>query len=102
MCTFGAGDRDRVVDFCAALYPFSVRYTNSRLLKMAITTTWEPGVFSYGTIGPVSPNLLSSSCFKARSKSTLECDPLVQYFISRATMRSEEHTSELQSRQYLV
>src|SRR5437773_7255133 len=80
-------------DFWVALYPFSVTYTNSRLLKTPITTNCESGLFSNGTIGPVFMNLLSSSSFTARSKSTLEYGPMV---------RSEEHTSELQSHHDLV
>src|SRR5213593_4062924 len=73
-------------DFWVALYPFSVTYTNSRLLKTPITTNCESGLFSNGTIGPVFMNLLSSSSFTARSKSTLEYGPSAQYFIPSAAM----------------
>src|SRR5439155_22158889 len=72
-------------DFWVALYPFSVTYTNSRLLKTPITTNCEPGLFS-NAIGPVFMNLLSSSSFTARSKSTLEYGPSAQYFIPSAAM----------------
>src|SRR3712207_8558547 len=67
------------------------------------TTLFRPGAASSGEVSmPASRSVVSPSRRPARTPHRKALDSWMEKFGSPDIARSEEHTSELQSRQYLV
>src|SRR3712207_7489427 len=75
----------------STLFPYTTLFRSGSIPNIL-------AVFADSTATPARPSA-SSSIFIAQSEKIYLVSPLI---ITNAPLRSEEHTSELQSRQYLV
>src|SRR3712207_8332950 len=78
----------------STLFPYTTLFRSSRLMRFAISATLMPAVYS---------NSVGNS-WNLRSVTGFACCWFLPFlfFLLVFQLRSEEHTSELQSRQYLV
>src|SRR3712207_8171357 len=87
----------------STLFPYTTLF-RSELRQLVRTTVFEKGALKTGKAAKDKPNSKFENYFEYNEKieSLLQPQNSHRYLAIRRGWRSEEHTSELQSRQYLV
>src|SRR3712207_9014468 len=80
----------------STLFPYTTLFRSRCVLSVSITRSWKQAW--YREVIRCCPSGRSSS----GARSSLRATPSIGRGLNRTSPRSEEHTSELQSRQYLV